>query len=240
MVVISGSEINTRRPGKVSWRREKKSQTSICKELDRITRKPGCARIPIFIFGYSQMVRGESFRYATRVPTHVLCALGAAYSVDNIVQCVGRGSGAFKDQLQKNGFAHVTLLIRGTDFDIIGEYMRFQDSVVERSQAGETFEQILDGTKDLGGHLTSRTKRPIGYKKQGLTGAAERASHMGEHRLARVVREHRDAPLVAKLGAEQLLGSAVQDIIDLAPGEGSHVAPQCDLVGAVLCDPGSV
>ena len=60
VVVISGSEINTRRPGKVNWRREKKSQTSISKELDRITRKPGCARIPIFILKSADDVTTKS------------------------------------------------------------------------------------------------------------------------------------------------------------------------------------
>ena len=49
------------------------------------------------------MIRGDSFRSACRVPTHICCALGTTMSIDKMVQAMGRATYG-ESRLADNGF----------------------------------------------------------------------------------------------------------------------------------------
>ena len=56
--------------------------------------------IPIFIFGFSKMRRGISFRSDKRVPTHMVMSLGRGHNISTVVQTLGRAT--FKFSLLKS------------------------------------------------------------------------------------------------------------------------------------------
>ena len=66
-------------------RRREKTVEDLLNELE-----PKMQGSPAAIFGYSQMIRGDSFRSDWRVPTHILQQLSNAMSVDRLVQSAGR------------------------------------------------------------------------------------------------------------------------------------------------------
>ena len=59
---------------------------------------------PMAIFGYSRMIRSETFRNSHRVPTHILVCLGRAMSIDKMVQACGRATFRGSSKLEDNGF----------------------------------------------------------------------------------------------------------------------------------------
>jgi hypothetical protein len=77
--------------------------------------------MPLVVIGYSQMIRGDSFRSNCRVPTHMCCALGTCMSIDKMVQAMGRAT--YSDsKLEQNGFTHVTVLTFANDYDTARAY----------------------------------------------------------------------------------------------------------------------
>jgi hypothetical protein len=67
---------------------------------------------PIFVFGFSKMQRGMSFRSNQRVPSHILLSLGDGYSTEGMIQALGRATFNGKHILRTNGFQNVTVLTR--------------------------------------------------------------------------------------------------------------------------------
>ena len=122
------------------------------------------ATTPVGVFGYTQMVRGESFRNTRRVPTHILMALGKSVSIDKIVQCIGRATGDFKSQLKKNGFGDgPTVLCRHNDYDAIQRYNNFQSELMRQVQEGAELHNVKVTKEDC--NMTETSSRGVGTKK---------------------------------------------------------------------------
>ena len=81
-------------------RRREKTFEDLLNELE-----PKMQGAPVAVFGYSQMIRGDSFRSDWRVPTHIVQQLSNAMSVDRMVQSAGRASFIGKELLDINATA---------------------------------------------------------------------------------------------------------------------------------------
>ena len=90
---------------------------------------------PVFVFGYSRVQRGESFRSNQRVPTHMISCLAPSLSIEKIVQSVGRATFLGKERLEENGFSHVTLLTTAQDQAIIGAYYDLLRALLDKMQS---------------------------------------------------------------------------------------------------------
>ena len=84
----------------VGLRRREKTFEDLLNELE-----PKMQGAPVAVFGYSQMIRGDSFRSDWRVPTHIVQQLSNAMSVDRLVQSAGRASFIGKELLDINATA---------------------------------------------------------------------------------------------------------------------------------------
>ena len=87
---------------------------------------------PIFVFGYSQMQRGISYRSAMRVPSHMILDFKKAMSLCRLVQAAGRSNGKQAAQLMENMNLQrptVRLLTSSNDFDAIRNYPRFLEAI---------------------------------------------------------------------------------------------------------------
>lgn len=91
---------------------------------------------PVVVLGYTQMIRGNSFRSNGRVPTHIIQSLGAANSIEKMVQACGRGTYQGKEQLFANGFDQVRVLMTEADFSTLIAYSKFVDELVEKIKEG--------------------------------------------------------------------------------------------------------
>ena len=80
---------------------------------------------PIFVFGYSQLMRGISYRSSARVPSHYALQYGNAMSICRLVQAAGRAHGEQASTLRANGFDRVQMLTKAHDFDTIKNYPSF-------------------------------------------------------------------------------------------------------------------
>jgi hypothetical protein len=58
--------------------------------------------VPIFVFEFFKMTRGVSCRSDKPVPTHIVAALGSGYSIENMLQALGRATFNGKSTLEKN------------------------------------------------------------------------------------------------------------------------------------------
>ncbi|KAJ1627299.1 hypothetical protein T492DRAFT_1120957 [Pavlovales sp. CCMP2436] len=84
---------------------------------------------PIIVFGYSQLMRGISYRSALRVPTHLILLFGSSMSLCRLVQAAGRTNGEQLCQLNQGGFDHVKVLTPADDFDTIRNYPAFLEAI---------------------------------------------------------------------------------------------------------------
>jgi hypothetical protein len=105
---------------------------------------------PVAVLGYSQMIRGDSFRSDWRVPTHILQQLSNAMSVDRLVQSAGRASFIGKELLDVNAIAteggaagHVRVLLTDSDYMTIRAYVEFMNMLAEEITKGKTVEQLV-------------------------------------------------------------------------------------------------
>ena len=151
-VVVSGGQIEwrTNRPvasNPVDGRRwgarlykgkEKMFQVILEREIE--VRYP---KRPIFVFGYSQLMRGLSYRSSRRVPSHYVLLYGKSMSICRLVQAAGRAHGDQATVLRQNGFEHVTLLTKAHDFDTIKNYPSFLEAIKTRMAGGATLQQAL-------------------------------------------------------------------------------------------------
>lgn len=102
--------------------------------------------MPIFVFGFSKMRRGISFRSDRRVPTHMTMMLSRGHNLSTVIQTLGRATFNGKDTLQTNGFQHVTILTTQMDYEIGISVQCYIDEVSSRVKNGESFKDALTGS----------------------------------------------------------------------------------------------
>eukprot|EP00304_Pavlova_gyrans_P011951 CAMPEP_0206042842 /NCGR_PEP_ID=MMETSP1466-20131121/6797_1 /ASSEMBLY_ACC=CAM_ASM_001126 /TAXON_ID=44452 /ORGANISM="Pavlova gyrans, Strain CCMP608" /LENGTH=1218 /DNA_ID=CAMNT_0053417565 /DNA_START=519 /DNA_END=4176 /DNA_ORIENTATION=+ len=165
-VIVSGKEIRwytrqpkPRRPQDAHGTAYTGKERIIGTILDTIDRE--YPRRPIFIFGYSQLARGISYRSRLRVPSHFVLALGKNMSLCRLVQAAGRANGDQAMVLRKNGFSHVTLLTLHHDYDLICNYPAFIGKIKEHMAQGRS---LHDAMGEPVGYLPV-VDRSLGAKK---------------------------------------------------------------------------
>jgi len=121
------------------------------------------SNIPVIIIGYSQMIRGISYRSSNRVPTHILNQLGKSTSIDNVVQSIGRGTGNFKSNLHKNGYEYVTILASEDDFNASKNIYQAADEMIDAIGNGKSPLEDIDKNSSLAKAATGN--RTIGNKR---------------------------------------------------------------------------
>jgi hypothetical protein len=102
---------------------------------------------PVFVFGFSKMRRGISYRSSRRVPTHYAILLGVGHSHENTIQSHGRATFRGKGSLQENGFEYVTVFGSSSDLEMAQKYQQFTLAVQERLNAGASLEVALGHVK---------------------------------------------------------------------------------------------
>jgi hypothetical protein len=102
---------------------------------------------PVFAFGYQKMGRAISYRSELRVPTHIGCYLGDGFPVDQVIQVLGRATFNGKKILEKNGHEAVVYLTRKFDAYVAPKHDECMEIIQQRSNDGETLDEILSGTK---------------------------------------------------------------------------------------------
>ena len=124
---------------------------------------------PLVVIGYSQMLRGDSFRSDCRVPTHICCALGTAMSIEKMVQAMGRATYG-DSMLQENGFTHVTVLTFANDYDTAQAYPIWLKEMEAKIKSGMTIQQALsaDALYTDKANVTLGQNRTIGQKNDRL------------------------------------------------------------------------
>ena len=98
---------------------------------------------PVFVFGYSQLMRGISYRSTRRVPSHFVLLYGKSMSICRLVQAAGRAHGDQARVLFDNGFKQVTFLTKAHDFDTIKNYPSFLEAIKDRMKGGMSLEDAL-------------------------------------------------------------------------------------------------
>jgi hypothetical protein len=123
--------------------------------------------VPIFVFGYSRMQRGDSFRSTQRVPTHIIVSLGQSLSIEILIQALGRATFGGKSILEANGFASVTVLTPHNDWDSAQSYLRFQQDLRARIGQGKSLAEVLGQHAEFAwqANFTASTNRTIGPKR---------------------------------------------------------------------------
>ncbi|EKX52159.1 hypothetical protein GUITHDRAFT_102061 [Guillardia theta CCMP2712] len=124
---------------------------------------------PLVVLGYSQMIRGDTFRSNRRVPTHIICALGRAMSIEKMVQAMGRAS--YQDsKLEDNGFQHVTVLTYPQDFDSAQAYPQWLAEMQQKLQEGMGISEATSrlATYSDRANVIFRQNKPIGQRNDNL------------------------------------------------------------------------
>ncbi len=122
--------------------------------------------IPIIVIGYSQMIRGISYRSGERVPTHILNFMGASKSSEDLIQSRGRATGNFKGKLTKWNHLQITLLATEEDYNLPDEYSEALDKIRANGNGnGSRFADIEENGAMI---RIVRGKRGIGPKKLGI------------------------------------------------------------------------
>jgi len=98
--------------------------------------------MPLVIIGYSQMIRGDSFRSNERVPTHICVNLGRQMSIEKMVQAMGRATYG-ESKLQDNGFEHVTVLTLASDYDTAQAYPVWLQEMSDKLADGMSIQDAL-------------------------------------------------------------------------------------------------
>jgi len=125
--------------------------------------------MPLVVIGYSQMIRGDSFRSNCRVPTHMCCALGTCMSIDKMVQAMGRAT--YSDsKLEQNGFTHVTVLTFANDYDTAKAYPVWLQEMNDKMKGGMSFWDALSSSATYTdqANVTFGQNRTIGQRRDKL------------------------------------------------------------------------
>lgn len=121
---------------------------------------------PIFVFGFFKMTRGVSCRSDLRVPTHIVAALGLGYSIENVLQALGRATFNGKSTLDRNvGVgAKVKVLTIESDFKAVQVYQKF----IRHITAAGSFSSLRlawpDAKANLEKELNELTRRRLGQR----------------------------------------------------------------------------
>ncbi len=151
------------KPPNQPWDESKKKSNigDIIKYIDKLY----YLQMPIFIFGYSKICRGISFRSDERVPTHMLVSLGMGHNCSTVIQTLGRATFNGKSVLQKNGFDHVKCLTTEDDYKLSVNHSKYIKGVVERVKKGDSLAEAVNGANkqfpDIADFL-SKIPRKIG------------------------------------------------------------------------------
>ena len=109
IIVYCGKGVCLLRPGEDGF--EEQGNVMINDSIEIIDNDPKYGvNTPIFVFAYTKMTRGISFRSDARVPTHLVFSLGMGHNAMNVVQTLGRTTFNGKDLLSANGWDHVSVL----------------------------------------------------------------------------------------------------------------------------------
>mmetsp|Transcript_66437 Transcript_66437/g.107791 ORF Transcript_66437/g.107791 Transcript_66437/m.107791 type:complete len:249 (-) Transcript_66437:742-1488(-) len=98
--------------------------------------------MPLVIIGYTQMIRGDSFRSDERVPTHICVNLGLQMSIEKMVQAMGRATYG-ESKLQDNGFEYVTVLTLASDYDTAQAYPVWLQEMSDKLADGMSIHDAL-------------------------------------------------------------------------------------------------
>lgn len=120
---------------------------------------------PIFVFGYSQMVRGVSYRSRHRVPSHFVLLYKSGMPLCRLVQAAGRAMGEQARQLRANGFNHVLMLTQPRDYDAICAYPEFLKAIKQRMAGGASLADALGATTYDSKFNAFSTPHALGAKK---------------------------------------------------------------------------
>ena len=192
VITIDGKTIRTKAPDQ-NWDDESwvtgrsKRQNTIEQVLNELEVDVNGA--PIAIFGYSQMIRGDSFRSDFRVPTHMVQMLSNAMSVDRLVQSAGRSSFLGKEKLQEiatatagGGHGHVRVLMTFLDYLTVRAYVEFMSMIADEINTGAKVEELFDPAKREGKYLPHFSilvgdyqRRTIGNRNEKLHDALDRS-----------------------------------------------------------------
>ena len=128
---------------------------------------------PIFVFGYSQMVRGVSYRSRRRVPSHFVLLYKTGMPLCRLVQAAGRAMGEQARQLRANGFNHVVMLTQPQDYDAICAYPEFLKAIKQHMEVGGA--SLADALRATyaGKYNVFSTPRELGAKRLKLAGIVQ-------------------------------------------------------------------
>jgi hypothetical protein len=143
VVVYVGKGLSRRCAGGGAWE-EFDSKVLVGEVLEAIDDEFGLD-MPVFVFGFSKMRRGISFRSNRRVPTHFVMILGMANSNESVMQTLGRATFRGKEALKKNGFDNVTILMPKTDFAMSVTYQRYILEIQARIDNGASLDHAMSG-----------------------------------------------------------------------------------------------
>lgn len=143
VVVYVGRGLSRRCAGGGAWE-EFDSKVLVGEVLESIDDEFGL-EMPVFVFGFSKMRRGISFRSNRRVPTHFVMILGMGHSNESVMQTLGRATFRGKEALKNNGFDHVTILMPKTDFAMSVAYQRYILAIQARVDKGESLDDAMSG-----------------------------------------------------------------------------------------------
>jgi len=152
VITFSGSGIAVKFPSRIVPDAESKQpgmwkswhNSLIGTLLEYIDEKCGL-QVPVFIFAYTKMCRGISFRSTNRVPTHMLMALGRGHNSSTIVQTLGRATFNGRNVLKENGFDCVRVLTTSSDYTVCIKKQNYINEVSQRIQLGDTFAAAVTG-----------------------------------------------------------------------------------------------
>ena len=131
---------------------------------------------PIFVFGYSQMVRGVSYRSRHRVPSHFVLLYKSGMPLCRLVQAAGRAMGEQARQLHANGFNHVVMLTQPQDYDAICAYPEFLKAIKQQMEDGTSLADALGATYQAKYNCFS-TPKELGAKKLHLDSFVQQTLH---------------------------------------------------------------
>ena len=124
---------------------------------------------PIFIFGYSQLVRGVSYRSRRRVPSHFVLLYKSGMPLCRLVQAAGRAMGEQYKQLRENGFDHVVMLTQPRDYDALCAYPEFLKAIKRKMESGASLADALGATAHDSSYAdVMASKKSIGALKLSL------------------------------------------------------------------------
>ncbi len=168
-VIVYYPPKNTGRDKKLFYKHEITNKRYTIGEVIQLVDDQDGLDMPLVVIGYSQMIRGDSFRSNCRVPTHMCCALGTCMSIDKMVQAMGRAT--YSDsKLEQNGFTHVTVLTFANDYDTAKAYPVWLQEMNDKMKHGKSFWEALSSSATYTdqANVTFGQNRTIGQKRDKL------------------------------------------------------------------------